>query len=591
MKSLNEHDSRRMFFSRIFGSEDSYPTELEDISKDILKKCGGLPLAIISISSLLANQPKPTFEYVRKSLRYMFDGNPTLDQMRQILELSFRNLPNHLKTCLLYLGMYPEDHKMYRGDLLRQWIAEGFVCASPRLDAEDVAISYFNDLINRSMIQPVEKNDNGEVMSCRVHDIMLDVIRSKIEEDNFVSVLNDQEVVLGMHRNIRRASLQCSGEECTVTLAMVNGSLSKVRSIYAFGGFSCESLMFLKYVRVLHLDIGLDISHVLDLTGISSLFLLRYLKVVGNMRVELPSQIGNLQQLETLDLKGFNFKLPPDIGSLPLLLHLVVGGDTVFPDGIGRLRLLRTLQDFDLGKNSLENIEGLGEMTSLRDFGFQWTGEELVEGARRMDVLRSSLERISGSLRVLKSWCLLDLDGWSTFTPPPIHLREMEMWCCMFSTIPKWFGHLRDLQSLGLYVRGAGLKDDGVAILAGLPSLVYLELRSTEPLEERVHIPGSAMAFPALKVFWLDCERLLLTFEAGAMPMLKKLDLKLGLSSCESGGSVEGPPVDGIEHLPAGLREIKLMIYGGRHEDRDALKSSLKIAFKKHHPSAALTSN
>jgi hypothetical protein len=54
---------------------------------------------------------------------------------------------------------------------------------------------------------------------------------------------------------------------------------------------------------------------------------------------------------------------------------------------------------------------------------------------------------------------------------------------------------------------------------------------------------------------------------------------------------VEGPPVDGIEHLPAGLREIKLWLYRGRAEDKDALMSSLKIAFKKHHPSATLTSN
>jgi hypothetical protein len=104
---------------------------------------------------------------------------------------------------------------------------------------------------------------------------MLDVIRSKIEEENFVSVLNDPEVVLGMHRNMRRASLQCCGEEYRVTLAMVNESLSKVRSIYAFGGFSCQSLMFMKYVRVLHLDIGFGGKDVLDLTGISSLFLLR----------------------------------------------------------------------------------------------------------------------------------------------------------------------------------------------------------------------------------------------------------------------------------------------------------------------------
>jgi disease resistance protein RPM1 len=128
--------------------------------------------------------------------------------------------------------------------------------------------------------------------------------------------------------------------------------------------------MFLKYVRVLHLDIGFGGKDVLDLTGISSLFLLRYLKVFGNMKVELPSQIGKLQQLETLDLGGSDSKLPSDIANLPLLLHLIIPEGIVFPDGIGRLRLVRTLGEFDLEKNSVENIKGLGEMTSLRDFWF-----------------------------------------------------------------------------------------------------------------------------------------------------------------------------------------------------------------------------
>ena len=160
MRPLNEQDSRRLFFSRIFGSGEPCPGELEEVSTDILKKCGGLPLAIASVSSLLADQPKSTFEYVRNSLGFISGGNPTLEQMKQILELSYRNLPHHLKTCLLYLGMYPEDREIDRVDLLRQWIAESFVTANSSLDVEDVALNYFNDLINSNMIQPVYSKMN-----------------------------------------------------------------------------------------------------------------------------------------------------------------------------------------------------------------------------------------------------------------------------------------------------------------------------------------------------------------------------------------------------------------------------------------------
>ncbi|KAM0871017.1 hypothetical protein ACQ4PT_039663 [Festuca glaucescens] len=120
---------------------------------------------------------------------------------------------------------------------------------------------------------------------------------------------------------------------------------------------------------------------------------------------------------------------------------------------------------------------------------------------------------------------------------------------------------IRNIREILLNRRGAGLKDDGVAILGGLPSLVNLELQVEEPLEERVHIPGSGKAFPALIEFVLDCCHPLLTFDVGAMPMLKKLVIWLSLRGCKSGGSMEGPLV-GIEHLPAGLREIQIAING-----------------------------
>jgi disease resistance protein RPM1 len=47
MKPLSNEDSRRLFYNRIFGSQVACPHHLEDVSVEILEKCGGLPLAII----------------------------------------------------------------------------------------------------------------------------------------------------------------------------------------------------------------------------------------------------------------------------------------------------------------------------------------------------------------------------------------------------------------------------------------------------------------------------------------------------------------------------------------------------------------
>lgn len=55
--------------------------------------------------------------------------------MRQILSLSYKNLPRQLKTCFLYLGIYPEDYITERDDLVRRWVAEGLVSNSGKQDA------------------------------------------------------------------------------------------------------------------------------------------------------------------------------------------------------------------------------------------------------------------------------------------------------------------------------------------------------------------------------------------------------------------------------------------------------------------------
>jgi hypothetical protein len=169
LKPLNDHDSRRLLFSRTFSPNRDCPSQLKEVSAVILKKCGGLPLAIITVASLLANLPtseKEDWEKIKNSLGSEYGTDLTLAGMRQILSLSYKNLPHQLKTCFLYLGIYPEDYIIQRDDLVRQWVAEGLVSNSGRQDAEDLAKNYFNELVNRSMIQPEETDYNGEVLSC-----------------------------------------------------------------------------------------------------------------------------------------------------------------------------------------------------------------------------------------------------------------------------------------------------------------------------------------------------------------------------------------------------------------------------------------
>ncbi|KAL6661898.1 hypothetical protein ACP70R_001282 [Stipagrostis hirtigluma subsp. patula] len=119
MKPLDDQSSKQLFFSRI----GYVPQQFEEILSEILEKCGGMPLAIISIASLLASQPATStdqWNYVCSSLTSNLRANPTLDGIRQVLMLSYKHLPHHLKPCFLYLGIYPEDYCIRKQDLVRK---------------------------------------------------------------------------------------------------------------------------------------------------------------------------------------------------------------------------------------------------------------------------------------------------------------------------------------------------------------------------------------------------------------------------------------------------------------------------------------
>ncbi|CAN6334812.1 unnamed protein product, partial [Urochloa humidicola] len=139
MQPLGEDNSRKLFFSSVFGPKLECPPELREISYEIIHKCGGLPLAIVTIASILSSQQgiQDQWDYVNKAIGYSLLTNPTLEGMKQVLDLSYNNLPQHLKACILYTGLYEEDIVIWKDDLVNQWIAEGFIQATEGQDKKE----------------------------------------------------------------------------------------------------------------------------------------------------------------------------------------------------------------------------------------------------------------------------------------------------------------------------------------------------------------------------------------------------------------------------------------------------------------------
>nr|USU81736.1 BSR [Brachypodium sp.] len=567
MKPLSNEDSARLFFDRIFGSEQACPQQLRDVSVEILKKCGGLPLAIISISSMLASEgsnQESRWKHVRDSLGS--GTNLTLEGVRQILNLSYKDLPPHLRTCLLYLGMYPEDYRIRRSDLERQWMAEGFIGKENGLDVEKAARNYFNELFNRSLIQPIRFDNRGSVTHCRVHDMMLDLILLKSAEENFLTVVDDPQDFAGLEYKVRRLSIRLDGAGSCQTILPKNTSVSQVRSVMFFGrSHNTPPLSDFKFLRVLFIDL---VRGTADLTGLCKLYQLRYLCINYDCSCQLPTQIKVLQHLQTLEVASCR-NLPSDIVHLPHLMHL--DAMTGLPNGIGNIKSLRYLYLFDIALNTLDNIKGLGELTNLRFLYLSGTLGDDKE--KRMDALCSSLGRLC-NLEILNLHFKDCMDGLMPLLPSSTSYRLEEFinyYPGWFARVPSWLGEFRNLGYLSCQV--GKLLADGVGILADLPALTHLYLQTRRDTKEMIVIYGGG-AFPALKWFELQLSSSShLTFQAGAMPKLQRLVLKYNASGSEQNGTAPA----GMEHLSA-LEELSASI--GCQEATESEKASAESALR-----------
>nr|UBY07001.1 NBS-LRR disease resistance protein [Dasypyrum villosum] len=549
IEALSDLHSQRLFFKRIFGTEGHCPVVLKQVSNKILKKCGGLPLAIICISSLLATKPmvKDEWERVRRSIGSALDKGRSLDGMNSILSLSYNDLSLNLKTCLLYLSLYPEDYVIERDILVRRWIAEGFISEERGQSKQEVAENHFYELINKSMVQPVEIGYDGKARACQVHDMMLELIISKSVEDNFITLAgHGQTDLVNHHGLIRRLSVQHIDQEIASILA--NEDLSHVRSLTVTASTCIKHLPMLvrfEALRVLEFQ-NCESLNKYDMDGIDKLFQLKYLSFRATDMSKLPSGIVKLYGLETLDIRNTQIEeLPTGIIQLGKLQHLLTArypgphGEIKLPNGIGNMRNLQVISGFNIIKSPLRAVEELGNLNRLKELHLQLDGGGSPEYKRHEEMLFSSLCKLV-TCKLQSLWIyspdstpIQFLDSWS---PLPYNLQTFWMTTSYYlPKMPKWIvPALTSLSYLNINLIDA--TEDDLRMLGEMPALLSLSITFNTFQKERFTVHG--IAFPCLKELYLICweSAIYLTFEEGALPKLEKLVVPFNVSVAEEYG-------------------------------------------------------
>jgi hypothetical protein len=235
-------------------------------------------------------------------------------------------------------------------ELILLWVAEALIPGQDRESMELLGRSFLNDLINRSLVQPVKVGEDGAtVKTCRVHDVILEFIVSKAVEDNFVTIWNRNGFSENYSSNkIRRLSIQedISGpaEEMVKTMKQA----AHIRSINTFGSNSvlnqhASEFLSNQVLRVLNIKGYLEECYLLG--HVKSFSQLKYLRIENfSSGFTLPEDIDKLQHLETLDVSRTTLqKLPASIIQLQRLVRLCVNPGVQLPDGIRNLQALEEL--------------------------------------------------------------------------------------------------------------------------------------------------------------------------------------------------------------------------------------------------------
>ncbi|KAF9664153.1 hypothetical protein SADUNF_Sadunf17G0126500 [Salix dunnii] len=408
MGRLSEKDSWDLFQRLALGMRRKEEcVQLEAIGVSIVKKCGGVPLALKALGNLMREKVDED-QWIDVKESQIWDLRGEANEILPALRLSYTHLSPHLRQCFAFCSIFPKDHVMRREELVALWMANGFIRCERQMDLHVMGIEIFNELVGRSFLQEVQDDGFGNV-TCKMHDLLHDLAQSIMSTE---CLLIEGNTKFEIPERVRYVGAY--GESSYALEEKVIKSQS-LRSILLSTDFfrspvSDDALLLCftqqKHLRALSMDARLDHTTKTLPKSICDLKLLRYLDVSYSYIQKLPEGITSLQNLQTLDLRncGSLIQLPEGMKQMKNLVYLDIRGCyelRFMPFGMGQLMCLRKLSRFIVGK---EEGRCIGELEKLNNLAGELSITCLENVKNLIDARKANLRSKRALLSLTLSW-------------------------------------------------------------------------------------------------------------------------------------------------------------------------------------------
>ncbi|XP_047961664.1 putative late blight resistance protein homolog R1A-10 [Salvia hispanica] len=458
------------FFCAKAFAQQGCPSELEEVGRKIVKKCKGLPLAIVVIGGLLRESPKSQeyWEKIAKEKHLVLDSVEGYKPLN-ILYLSYTYLPLCLKLCVLYLGICA-DYGLEMTELIKLWVAEGFIKQNKTRSLEEVAEGYIDDLVHRSLLFRTPLIVYRKMVKYSIHDLVRDLCMRISEKESLLCVERDQNGK--RHVAVDKRSAMLYTRE---TVSHHRPIISRERWAAGRLRVLVRDIRRIDYTypevnsRLLYHEADKDdeysdinphdywsVTYELS-SPISLLWSLQTIIVTEISDVVAPSEIWEMPQLRHIDISSVSIPSPAPSSDAVVLHYLQTLRDVedlVFTEDV--CKRIPNVKELEISHyfhergeaSSRYHLHDVGRFDKLEKLVYSCNSLEFLEGSSRNLRLPSSLRELQLNDCKLDSCDVKILADSYTF---PVLERLSLQSLSNFEEIPSAIGEIPTLKRISMY--------------------------------------------------------------------------------------------------------------------------------------------